>query len=349
MKSKPDSTRKGSAARTLPLGKLPMEMLHSLLVEIGTNDSVLQGPGIGLDCAVLDMGNQLLVVKSDPITFTASNIGWYAVHVNANDIATTGAKPSWFVATLLLPEKGTDEQLVRSILNQIESACEETGAVLVGGHTEITSGLDRPILSGTMIGVTTKEKLKSPSRIQPGDTILLTKSIAIEAASILAEEFKTQLQDLIPGTILQQARSFLYDPGLSVLPEARIASEYNGVHAMHDPTEGGLSGALWELSYAGSVRLIIEKKLVPLSNEANLICSAMNINPWEAIASGSLLISVSPEDAEVLQKQIRSSGIEVAEIGFAEKGEGVFLSEGDSQTILPKPKRDAIATLFEKN
>ncbi|MBN1265758.1 MAG: AIR synthase family protein [Anaerolineales bacterium] len=348
MKSSPEAGQT-DPDHTLLLGKLPLELMQTILSQISTNDTVLQGPGVGLDCAVINLQDLLLVVKSDPITFTAADIGWYAVHVNANDIATTGAQPSWFLATLLLPEGLTNDTLVRSIFGQIESACSSIGAVLVGGHTEVTAGLGRPIISGTMIGTTTKEQLKSPARVQPGDRLLLTKSIAIEAASILAQEFRDRLIQSVPAEILKQASSFLYEPGLSVLPEARIASRFSGVHAMHDPTEGGLSGALWELSAAANVKLIIDKEQVPISREAELLCRAMQINPWEAIASGALLIAAAPQDAVVVQEQIRENGIRVSDIGYAEDGQGVFLEGKPIKPLLPQPERDAIALLFEKD
>jgi len=342
---------KSRNAAPLKAGKLPLELLSAVLEGISTNPTILQGPGAGLDCAVIDIGSQLLVVKSDPITFTAANIGWYAVHVNANDIATTGAKPSWFMATLLLPEHGTDEALVHSIFGQIDAACISVGAVLAGGHTEITAGLNRLILSGTMIGTTTRDQLRTPAGIQSGDHVLLTKGIPIEAASILAVEFSDRLRGKIPAGMLERAAQSLYEPGLSVLPEARIASGFPTVHAMHDPTEGGLAGALWEFSLASGKRLNIDPEAVHLLPEGVALCSALGIDPWQAIASGALLLAVAADGAPEVLAALAAGGIPAADIGFAEPGSGVFLQSRKSHSSaahpLPFPERDALAVLFE--
>src|SRR5512139_1257066 len=147
-----------------PLGKLPADMLARLLAQVRPVDPrVLVGPGIGLDAAVIDMGDRLLVAKSDPITFATDSIGWYAVQVNANDIATTGAAPRWFLATILLPASRADEALAQEILGQIHRACTNIGVRLVGEHTEITYELDRPIVVGTMLGEVTHERLVTSS------------------------------------------------------------------------------------------------------------------------------------------------------------------------------------------
>ena len=172
-----------------PLGKLPADVLARLLENIQPADPrVIVGPGIGLDAAVIDMGDRLLVAKSDPITFATDSIGWYAVQVNANDIATTGATARWFLATLLLPESHADAAMAESIFSQIHSACAAISVSLVGGHTEITYGLDRPIVVGAMLGEVTRDRLVRPSGAQPGDALLLTKGIAVEGTAIIARE-----------------------------------------------------------------------------------------------------------------------------------------------------------------
>src|SRR3990172_4015146 len=178
----------------LPVGKLPVEMLAELLEGAPLHDPrVLLGPGVGLDCAVLDLGATLLVFKSDPITFATEEIGWYAVHVNANDIATTGADPRWFMMTLLLPEGTATMGQVEQIGQQIFQACREIGADVIGGHTEITHGLQRPIVIGTLIGEVARERLVTPQGAAPGNRLLLTKGVPVEATAILAREFPERL------------------------------------------------------------------------------------------------------------------------------------------------------------
>jgi hydrogenase expression/formation protein HypE len=333
--------------KRLPLGKLSPDLLASLLERYAQSDPrLLLGPGVGLDCAVLDFGDRLLVTKSDPITFTADEIGWYAVHVNANDIVTTGAKPRWFMATLLLPEDTSDEALVTSIFDQIDRACKFIGAMVIGGHTEITAGLDRPILAGTMFGEIEPDRLITPRGARPGDQILLTKGVPIEATSILGREFSQRLTNLLPET-LNRARDYLHDPGISVVPEALAAADAGGVTAMHDPTEGGLAAGLWEMAEAAHVGLSIDHNAIPVPPEAFEICSALDIDPLEAIASGALLITVNPESIDRVCSAIEELGIVVSVIGQVAEGRNVAMRSGGVEKPLPWPHQDALARLFE--
>lgn len=330
-----------------PAGKLPQDVLHTLISRIPIqDDTVLQGPGVGLDCAVLDLGDKLLVAKSDPITFATAEIGWYAVHVNANDIATTGTRPQWFLATLLLPENVTGKKLVQNIFDQIQSACADLGVTLVGGHTEITTGIDRPIIAGTMLGTTTREELISPDGTRPGDRILLSKSIPIEATAILANEFGSQLTELSSAE-LQTARDYIHTPGISVVKEALTAATIPGVHAMHDPTEGGLAGALWEMAEAAGTGMQIMAEHIPISALSAKVCRSMNIPPLEAIASGALLIAAAPAASPQIMETLAAMGIPAVEIGHATDTPGIDLLEESGISSMRKPARDALASLFE--
>ena len=176
--------------RRFPVGKLPPAVLQKLLARcpLPKHAGVVIGPRFGEDAAVIDLGAKYLVAKTDPITFTAEHIGWYAANVNANDIATLGARPRWFLATLLLPERKATAALVRSVFNDILRACRTLGITLVGGHTEITTGLDRPIVVGQMLGEVEKAKLVRKESQRPGDLVILTKGVAIEGTAILARE-----------------------------------------------------------------------------------------------------------------------------------------------------------------
>jgi hydrogenase maturation factor len=331
----------------IPVGKLPHEMLMRLLERHAPTDPrVVVGPGVGVDCAVLDYGDTLLVAKSDPITFTAEDIGWYAVNVNANDVATTGAQPRWFLATLLLPQGASDEAMVNEIFDQIDSACRDIGAQLVGGHTEITSGLDRPILCGTMLGEVPREELITPRGAKPGDRLLLTKGVPIEGTSILAADFAQDLDEL-PRELLARARDFLRDPGISVVREARAAAQVGGVSAMHDPTEGGVATGLWELAAASGVGLEVDRAAIHIPEESQAICDLLGVNPLEAIASGALLLSVQSGRHSEVMGAISARGIQVAEIGEVRAGEGVTLHTSRGPERLQPPARDAIAALFE--
>jgi len=334
--------------RQLPLGKLPPDLLETLLHRHRPSDpSILLGPDIGLDCAVVRSGDSLLVLKSDPITFASEDIGWYAVQVNANDIATTGTRPAWFLATILLPGSKTDEALVTSIFDQIGSACQELGILWVGGHSEVTHGLDRPILAGTMMGVTTQEALITPRGLRPGDAILLTKGIAIEGTSILAREFAPHLSGLPRGAI-ERAKGFLQDPGISVVPEALAAAKTGKVHAMHDPTEGGLAMGLWEFARAAGVAIEVERAKIAVLPETEALCARLDVDPMALIASGALLLGASTPDAAEVIHAIEACGVPVRAIGQAMQGSGVFWVDDDKREPMVPPARDALAEIYER-
>jgi hydrogenase expression/formation protein HypE len=334
-----------------PLGKLPAEVLAQLLASIRPADPrVLVGPGIGLDAAVIDMGDQLLVAKTDPITFAADSIGWYAVQINANDIVTTGATPRWFLATVLLPESHADTAMADSIFSQIHTACAAIGVSLVGGHTEITYGLDRPIVVGAMLGEVVRERLVTPSGARPGDALLLTKGIAVEGTAIMAREQNLRgLQNLgLDIEFLERCRNFLIEPGISVVRDAAIATSAGRVHAMHDPTEGGLATGLYEMALAAGVGLMIEVSAVPIYPETSALCRVMGLDPWGLIASGALLLAVEADDAEVTCRALEAQGIRAAVIGrVTEQSNVVLLRDAAGPRELPHFERDEIARLFE--
>jgi hydrogenase maturation factor len=332
----------------LPIGKLPPEFLNNLLRRHAPSDPrVLLGPGVGLDCAVLDFGDTLLVAKSDPITFIEEEIGWYAVHVNANDVVTTGASPRWFLVTLLLPEERANTTMTTEIFDQIGEACKSIGAQLIGGHTEITAGLDRPIVAGTMLGEIERDRLITPQGARPGDHLLLTKGIPIEATSILAREFPDRLASL-PTEVVSAAREFLHQPGISVVPEALAAAETGAVTAMHDPTEGGLASGLWELAEAAHVKLVVERESILIPPESSMICEVLGVEPLESIASGALLLSVDPGGLENVREAIEAHGVHVSVIGQVIEGHGVAMRTEGVEQPLHWPPRDALARLFEE-
>jgi len=241
---------------TLAVGKLDMEFLAALLEQYAHTDDerVVVGPRVGEDALVVDFGDRLLVAKTDPITFATDEIGWYAVNVNANDIATTGATCRWFLATLLLPEGRTTKQLVETIFAQLSQACRSLDIALCGGHTEITYGLDRPIVIGQMLGEVERDALVTTDGMRVGDDLILTKGIAIEGTAIIAREKADALANTFPPEFIARCQGFLHDPGISVVAEARLATTQARIHAMHDPTEGGVATGLRELALASWTR-----------------------------------------------------------------------------------------------
>ena len=332
----------------LPLGKLPLELLDQVLYANKIDDErVILGPGVGIDCAVVDAGDRYLVYKSDPITFATDEIGWYSVQVNANDLATTGAKPLWFLNTLLLPEGKTTSEDVLRISQQLRDACASLGITVIGGHTEVTHSLDRPILVGTLIGEVEKDRLVTPRGARPGDRILLTKGIPIEATSILAREFPKRLSTILTAAELRKAADFLHHPGIGVTRDANIALKAGQVTAMHDPTEGGLAAALWELAQASGNVLKVQEESIYIPKLSQKICDFFKLNPLGTIASGALLMTAAVQDTGKIRAALERSGIRCTEIGEVTTGEPVvWITSNGITRKLEHPEQDEIGKVY---
>jgi hydrogenase expression/formation protein HypE len=298
---------------------------------------------------VIDMGTKYLVAKTDPITFTAERIGWYAVNINANDIATLGAQPRWFLATLLLPERRTNRTLAQGILHDILRACRSLGITLCGGHTEITTGLDRPIVVGLMLGEVEKSRLVRKESQRPGDLVLLTKGVAVEGTAILAREKAGRLKAAVGQTMVRRARRLLFRPGISVVREALLAVRHGEIHAMHDPTEGGLLSGLYELARAGRVGLRVWLDKVPILPETQAFQRVLGFDPFALIASGALLLVASAGTAGRVLAALARAGISAAIIGEVRRAsEGICMLNPGGSRLQPLaiPARDEIARLL---
>lgn len=334
-------------ADVFPVGKLPPDVLAALLANAPIDDPrVVVGPGVGLDCAVLDVGNpaSYLVVKSDPITFATDTAGQYLVQVNANDVATTGATPRWLLMTLLLPEATTTPELVDALSGQIYEACRALGIAVVGGHTEITHGLTRPILSATLLGDVARDRLVTPRGAVPGDVVLLTKGVPIEATAILAREFPDRLRKVLSADELAEAQAFLTRPGISVVDDARVALAAGRVTAMHDPTEGGLAAALWELASACGHKLVVDATAVPIPPLSARICAAFGLDPLATIASGALLLTTEAADAAAVCAALAAADIPCRQIGEVVAGEPAVVSPAGERWL--RPARDEIGKAY---
>ena len=212
------------------IGKIAPGVLSQLLQKYAAKkgNKVVVGPAVGLDAAVISLEKGNFVVASDPVTYASEYMGWYVVHINANDIFVSGAKPRWFLADVLLPPG--KHGLAERVFRHINQACSELGVSLIGGHTEITPALNKPIVTGFMIGVAEK-KVLTAGNVRPSDRIILTKGVAIEGTALIAREFEKQLNKNVSMNLIRKAKRFLKDPGLSVGKEAIIAAE-NGTNAM---------------------------------------------------------------------------------------------------------------------
>ena len=329
-------------------GKLPLEMLTGLLDQVeATDPRVVLGPKPGEDAAVIDFGDRYLVAKTDPITFATDLIGWYVVQVNVNDLAVAGATPRWLMVTLLLPE-GAAPDMVADIFRQLREACASLNIALVGGHTEVTYDLPRPVAVGALLGEADKDEIVLTSGVRPGDSILLTKGVAIEGTSILAREASEALAASGVGAdVIERAREMLFSPGISVLRDAEVARSAAAVHAMHDPTEGGVATALLEMATAAGVGLAIDGDRIPVVPECAEVCGALGLDPLGLIASGALLAAVAPEDAPRVVAALAEEGIHAAEIGRAtDASEGLKLTGAGEVRELPRFNRDELARYF---
>ena len=331
----------------LPLGKLKIDLLQELLPQSHRDARVIVGPKIGEDAAVIDFGESYLVAKTDPITFATDEIGWYLICVNSNDIATMGAVPKWLLTTILLPENRTTEVLIRRIMEQINTACEHFGITLCGGHTEITYGLDRPIVIGQMLGEVEKGKLIVSSGAQAGDDLILTKGLGIEATSIIARECESDLLEKFSPTFLNRAKQYLTSPGISVLEEAQIAVRTGGVHAMHDPTEGGVATAIHELARAANLGVVVWKDALLISEETEQLCGEFDLNPLGVISSGALLIAADPTKSSKIISAITERNIPCEIIGqFLPPENGCWIEVDSQRFPLPMFETDEITKVF---
>jgi len=331
----------------LPIGKIDPEILRTFLYRYTKKDeSVMIGAGIGEDAAVIDIGPVLLLAKTDPITHAGREIGRYAVHINANDIAAMGGRPRWYLATILMPP-GTEAEHVERIFSQISRSCEEIGVVYCGGHTEVTRSVNHPVVVGQMLGEARRENLKPSSGAKEGDDLIMTKTAALEGTAIIAFDREEELKAHFPEDIIRRAQRYLHDPGISVLKEANLLAGITGVHAFHDPTEGGIATAVFEIAEASNLGAVVYDDRIPVTEETRALCNHYGVDPLGAFASGSLLIAVSPEDSRTVLDTLASANIAATEIGnMVKRQEGLKLIREGKILPLPVFLQDELSKVF---
>jgi hydrogenase maturation factor len=331
----------------LPTGKLPNDLLREFLDQIIFEDpAVIVNPGVGEDIAAVDIHREeVLVLKSDPITFATDAIGRYLVLVNANDIATSGARPRWLLTTLMFPSGVTPAE-IKQVVSDLERFCHKWDITLCGGHTEITDAVNRPVVAGMMAGTVARSALIEKGRMGAGDSILVTKAAAVEGTAIIAREFEERLRSCgMDQAAIESCKRFL--DRIAIIPEARIAAASPATTAMHDVTEGGIATALEELSIAGGHRLKLHLDRIPVYPETSSVCALMGINPLGLIGSGSLLITCRQENCRELIRTISSEGIQVTRIGeVLERGSGIEAVSNGKAAAWPRFEVDEIARLF---
>lgn len=334
---------------SLSIGKLDPEVLRRVVFgRLGAADSrVVFGPKVGEDASIIDFEDRVLVVHSDPITGAVENVGWLAVNIVANDIAACGVRPLWMLVVLLLPED-TDSAMLELITRQIDAAAKELGVAIVGGHSEVTASIKRPIIVATAMGEVEEGEFVQSGGAKVGDYLIVTKGAAIEGTAILASELAELLQGRVDPRIVQKARKFI--KRISVVKDALTAIKVGGVHAMHDVTEGGIAGALQEMAWASNVGLVAYESKIPISSETEEICHVLGIDPLRTIGSGALIISAELEDAENIKAALRKTGIEAAIVGnISSKKESYIVRKDGTKLDLNRPVKEELWAALKKH
>jgi hydrogenase expression/formation protein HypE len=326
--------------RPLAAGKIPLELLSRLLDELPSPPPELRlGARIGEDACAIDVPEGVLIAATDPITLTSVDAGRLAVLVNANDVAVSGARPRWFLAVVLVPPGTTDGEL-HGLFSSIRLTLAEVGAHLVGGHTEVTPTVTRPVVVGHMLGIAEGDPVKTGG-FAPGDVVVQVRPAPIEGAAVLAREVLDG-STIVRAALLEQAREALQEPGISVVEPALLATSL-GATALHDPTEGGLAGGLHEMAHAAGLRLVVDRSAILWFGPGLAVCEAARADPWGTLASGTLLATFPPRIAKDALEAFAREDHDAGVIGRVEEGDGVHDSEGEP---LAWPEVDEVARLL---
>lgn len=323
---------------SMEIGKVPENILkRSVFKKLSVKrPEVLVHSGVGEDCSVLAAGDEAIVLSTDPITGTAKDIGKLAFHITANDIASSGAELVGMLLTIIFPPKNSEEEL-KEIMSDVTALAEKYQVEILGGHTEVSSAVSRTLVSVTGVGKIAKDRVIKTSGLRAGQDIVVTKWIGLEGTSILAKEKEEELVSQLPPDMIETAKGFA--DYLSVVPDSRVAMEV-GVSAMHDVTEGGIFGALWEMASASGVGIEVDLKKIPVRQETIEVCEVFDINPYMLISSGSMLIGT--DHGSRLVEELGRAGIHSAVVGHATEGNDRVILHGGERRFLEPPKTDEL-------
>jgi hydrogenase expression/formation protein HypE len=334
----------------LPRGKIPVDLLKEVVFKnLGVErPEIILGPSAGIDGSVIEAGNRSLIVSMDPITGALERIGWLAVNVNANDVATFGVEPAFLFSCILLPE-GADRSIVETICVQMDNAARKLGMAIAGGHCEVTPGLTSPIVVGCAVGIAEKDKYVTAAGARNGDKLILTKSAGVEGTAILASDREKQLAETIGIRTLQKAKEFFSQT--TVVEDAITAFKTGGVDAMHDPTEGGIVGGVYEMAEASNLGVRIAEERIPVRPETISICKFFKINPLQLVSSGALLIAAKPKAAHSIIEKLKQKSIHASIIGdfLEDRKNRTFVAKNGSTKAIPKPASDHLWLALAKS
>lgn len=317
----------------MEIGKVPENVLkRAVFKQIHRRrPEVLLHPGIGEDCSAIEIGeDEVLVFSVDPITAVSKGAGNLAVHITANDLASSGAEPVALLTSIILPPR-TREKKLRELMQEIELVCGKLDIEIIGGHTEVSDAVNRPVITVTGIGKVKKGALVSTGGLKPGDELVMTKWAGMEGTAIIAAEKRGKLLEKLPEELVNTAADFYQY--LSVVPEAAVAMS-TGVSAMHDVTEGGIFGALWEMGAASGVGITADLKKIPIRQETIEVCEVFEINPYRMMSSGSMLIGC--KNGNLMVEELGKNGIPAAVIGRAtDTNDRVIVNEYETRFLEP--------------
>jgi len=330
----------------LRTGKVPYDVLERcVLCHLGAESPrVLIGAALGEDAPIIEMGDRVIIAKVNPITGAEKIVGGLAVHINANDVATRGARPLWFQDVLLLPP-GTTRARLERIMKDMDAACRQLGVQLIGGHTECVSGLERPVVVGFMIGEASRDRYVTTGGAKPGDKVIMTKTVGLEGTSIFATDLREKLSGFKRATLIRAAKM---SSQISVVPEALLAVEKGGVHALHTPTEGGIINGLWEMAKAAGIGLRVYEESIPVAPETAEITRCLGVDPLKLLSSGALLMCVAPECVNTILEALSSIKVRASVIGEARpKDEGLWIMRGRKQRRIKPVTQDELFRVLE--
>lgn len=320
-------------------GKLSNDMLENVVLKYITHKrkDILVGAAVGEDNALVDFGDEVAILSTDPITGAIHDIGKIAVHISCNDVATSGGTPIGLLLTILAPPDISYEDISK-IMKDAAEAAEELDVEIMGGHTEITEAVNKVVISATVIGRIKKDKLQSSKEINVGDKILMSKFAAVEGTSILLNDLEVFFKDKMDKDMILEGQG--YGRLLSVLEEGKIGGKI-GLNYMHDITEGGVLGAVWEAQKAIKKGVKIYKNLIPIKDVTKELCNLLDINPLRLISSGSMLMIANDEQLQLLKEEYEISGIDLTIIGEI-IDEGIISDNNGDIEIIEPPIADEL-------
>lgn len=316
----------------LKIGKLDSNILQKIVIDRikYKRPEVKVRAGIGEDCAVIDFGAYDCVVSTDPITASVKDIGRLSIHISCNDIASNGIEPLGITLAVMLPV-GTTEEDVEMIMAQAGLAAEEAGVEIIGGHTEVTAAVNQPVIVSTAFGRGLCGTSQSAGDMKPGDCILMTKTAGLEGTGIIAGDFEEELTQVLTAEERKHAREML--SRVSVVKEG-IAAGKIGTSGMHDVTEGGILGAIWEMCHIANLGAEVLETEIPVDPVTLKLAAHYGIDHLRLISSGCMLIMAQEDKAEAIMKAVREAGIAISCIGqVTEKAEGLYMVTKDRRRI----------------